>query len=167
DEYTAQIVEVAPLVDGDPKAIFEALAVEDIRRAADVLAEVHRATDGRDGFVSLEVAPDLAHDAAATIAEARHLWQRVDRPNLMIKVPGTAECLPAIRTLLAEGIHVNITLLFARAAYAAVAEVWLEALEERLERGLPVSGVASVASFFVSRIDTLIDTWLDERMAAA
>jgi transaldolase/glucose-6-phosphate isomerase len=167
DEYSAQLVEVAPLAGGDPKRIFEALAIEDIRRAADTLAGVYRDTAGVDGYVSLEVAPDLARDAEGTVAEARRLWQQVDRPNLMIKVPGTHECLPAIRTLLAEGIHVNITLLFARQAYAAVAEAWLEALEDRLERGLPPGGVASVASFFVSRIDTLVDRHLEERMAAA
>src|SRR5690606_13277153 len=126
DEYSAQIVEIAPHAGGDAKRIFEALAIEDIRRAADTLAGVHRATAGVDGFVSLEVAPDLARDAEGTVTEARRLWQQVDRPNLMIKVPGTQECLPAIRTLLAEGIHVNVTLLFARQAYAAVAEAWLE-----------------------------------------
>lgn len=167
DEYSAQLVEVAPHAGGDPKRIFEALAIEDIRRAADTLAGVYRDTAGVDGYVSLEVAPDLARDAEGTVAEARRLWQQVDRPNLMIKVPGTHECLPAIRTLLAEGIHVNITLLFARQAYAAVAEAWLEAIEDRLERGLPPGGVASVASFFVSRIDTLVDRHLEERMAAA
>ncbi len=167
DEYSAQIVEIAPHAGGDAKRIFEALAIEDIRRAADTLAGVHRETAGVDGFVSLEVAPDLARDAEGTVTEARHLWQQVDRPNLMIKVPGTQECLPAIRTLLAEGIHVNVTLLFARQAYAAVAEAWLEALEDRLARGLPPGEVASVASFFVSRIDTLVDRHLEERMAAA
>jgi transaldolase/glucose-6-phosphate isomerase len=166
DDYTAQIVEVAPRLGGDPRRVYEALAVEDVRRAADALAAVHRDTGGADGFVSLEVAPDLAHDTEATIAEARRLWAAVDRPNLMIKVPGTAAGLPAIRRLLAEGISVNITLLFAREAYAAVAQAHLEALEERLERGLPVAAVASVASFFVSRIDTLVDRRIEERMAA-
>ncbi len=167
DEYSAQIVEVAPLVGGDPKRIFEVLAIADIRSAADLLVGVHRETGGADGFVSLEVAPDLARDAAGTIAEARRLWLEVDRPNLMIKVPGTPECVPAIRTLLAEGIPVNVTLLFARSAYAAVAEAHLAALEERLSRGLQLAGVASVASFFVSRIDTLVDARLEERALAA
>lgn len=167
DEYTAQILEVAPRVGGDPKRIFEALAVEDVRRACDVLTGVYRDTAGVDGYVSLEVAPDLARDAEATVAEAHRLWTEVDRPNLMIKVPGTAECVPAVRRLLADGIHVNVTLLFARSAYAAVAEAFLEALEDRQARGLPVAGVASVASFFVSRIDTLVDRRLEERMAAA
>lgn len=167
EEYTAQILEVAPQVGGDPRRIYEALAVEDVRRAADVLAAVYRESGGGDGFVSLEVAPDLADDAEATVAEARRLWAAVDRPNLMIKVPGTTAGIPAARRLLAEGIHVNVTLLFSRRAYAEVAEAHLEALEERQARGLPVDRVASVASFFVSRIDTLVDRWLEERAAAA
>jgi transaldolase/glucose-6-phosphate isomerase len=129
-----------------------------------VLAGVYRDSEGADGFVSLEVAPDLAHDTQATIAEARRLWAAVDRPNLMIKVPGTPAGIPAVRRLLADGIHVNITLLFARSAYEAVAEAHVEALEERAGRGLPVDRSASVASFFVSRIDTLVDKLLEERM---
>lgn len=167
DEYSAQILAVAPGVGGDPRRIFEALAVEDVRRAADLLAGVHRASEGADGFVSLEVAPDLADDAEATAAEARRLWAAVDRPNLMIKVPGTAAGVPAVRRLLADGIHVNVTLLFSRRAYADIAEAHLAALEERVARGLAVDRVASVASFFVSRIDTLVDRWLEERAAAA
>ena len=167
DEYVAQILDVAPRVDGDPRRVFEALAVEDIRRAADILAGVYRDSAGADGFVSLEVAPDLARDGEATVAEARRLWAAVDRPNLMIKVPGTPEGVPAIGRLLKEGINVNVTLLFARAAYEAVAEAHLDALESRVARGEPVARVASVASFFVSRIDTLVDTRLEERAAAA
>ena len=167
EEYTAQILEVSPGVGGDPRRIFEALAVEDVRRAADVLAGVHAASAGADGFVSLEVAPDLADDAEATVAEARRLWAAVDRPNLMIKVPGTAAGVPAVRRLLAEGIHVNVTLLFSVRAYREVAEAHLAALEERAARGEAVDRVASVASFFVSRIDTLVDRWLEERAAAA
>ena len=166
DEYTAQILDVAPGAGGDAKRIFEALAVEDIRRAADVLAPAWRASGGADGFVSLEVAPALARDAGATVAEARRLWAAVGRPNLMIKVPGTPECVPAVRELLAGGINVNVTLLFARSAYAAVAEAHLAALEARAARGEAVDGVASVASFFVSRIDTLVDRRLEERAAA-
>jgi len=167
DEYTAQILAVAPAVGGEPKRIFEALAVEDVRRACDVLAGVHQESQGVDGYVSLEVAPDLARDAEATVAEAHRLWTEVDRPNLMIKVPGTPECVPAVRRLLADGVNVNVTLLFAREAYARVAEAHLEALEERLSHGRAVDEVASVASFFVSRIDTLVDALLDERIAAA
>jgi transaldolase len=166
DEYTEQILEVADELGGDARRVYEALAVEDVRRAADVLAPVHRASGGADGFVSLEVAPDLAHDTEATLAEARRLHRTVERPNLMIKVPGTAAGVPAIRRLLAEGVPVNITLLFAREAYAEVAEAHLAALEERLERGLPVDGPASVASFFVSRIDTLVDQRIEEGAAA-
>lgn len=167
EEYAAPIAELAARFDGDPRRIYEALAVDDIRRAADVLRPVYDETGGGDGFVSLEVAPDLAHDAEASITEAHRLWRAVDRPNLMIKVPGTAAALPAIRRLLADGINVNITLLFARAAYEAVAEAHLEALEERLARGLAVDRVGSVASFFVSRIDTLVDGWLEEKVASA
>jgi len=166
DEYSAQILAVAPAA-GDPRRIYEALAVEDVRRAADVLAGVHAASGGADGFVSLEVAPDLAADTEATIAEARRLWAAVDRSNLMIKVPGTPAGVPAVRRLLAEGIHVNVTLLFSVDAYRQVAAAHLEALEERAARGAAVDRVASVASFFVSRIDTLVDRWLEERAAAA
>lgn len=165
DAYAGQISAVAPRVGGDPAKIYEALAVEDVRRAADVLASVHEATGGADGFVSLEVSPELADDTEATVVEARRLWSAVDRPNLMIKVPGTAAGVPAVRQLLAEGIHVNVTLLFARSAYAAVAEAYLEALEERAEKGQAIDRSASVASFFVSRIDTLVDRRLDERLA--
>ncbi len=164
EEYTAQIREVAGSSGGDPRRIYEALAVEDVRRAADILAPVYERTAGADGFVSLEVAPDLADDTASTVAEAHRLWTAVGRPNLMIKVPGTPAGLPAIERLLADGIHVNVTLLFSRRTYAQVAEAHLAALEERAARGLPVAGVASVASFFVSRIDTLIDRWIDERL---
>jgi transaldolase/glucose-6-phosphate isomerase len=167
DEYRGQILAVGAETGGDPKRIFEALAVEDVRRAADVLAGVYEESGGADGFVSLEVAPDLADDTAATIAEARRLWAAVDRPNLMIKVPGTAAGVPAVRALLAAGIHVNVTLLFARRAYAAVATAYLEALEERAAAGRPIDRAASVASFFVSRIDTLVDQWLEQRMSAA
>lgn len=164
DEYTGQILEVAPAVDGEAARIFEALAVEDVRRAADVLRPVHEASGGADGFVSLEVSPELADDRDGTIAEARRLWAAVDRPNLMIKVPGTPAGVPAVRQLIAEGIHVNVTLLFARSAYVAVADAYLEALEERADQGLPIDRAASVASFFVSRIDTLVDQRLDERL---
>ncbi len=166
DEYSAQIAEVAPRVDGDPRRIYEELAIADVRGAAGVLAGVYDASGGRDGFVSLEVAPDLANDTEATIAEARRLWREVGRPNLMIKVPGTPAGMPAIRQLLDDGIPVNVTLLFARSAYAAAAEAFLAALEARVERGEAIDRVASVASFFVSRIDTLVDKHLEARRAA-
>ncbi len=166
-EYDAQIQAIVARGERQAEAIYEEVAVADIRRAADLLAPVYRRTHCQDGYVSLEVSPELAEDAAGTLGEARRLWQKVDRPNLMIKVPGTATCLPVIRTLLAEGINVNITLLFAKEAYSLVAEAYLAALEERLGRGLPVDRVASVASFFISRIDTLVDKQIDTRASSA
>jgi transaldolase len=150
-----------------PKRVFELLAVRDVRDAADMLALVYHSSAGRNGFVSLEVAPDLAHDTHGTIEEARRLWREVDRPNLMVKVPATPEGLPAIKTLLSEGININITLLFARSVYEKVAELYIEALESRVARGQPVSGIASVASFFVSRIDTAVDAAIEQRLREA
>lgn len=147
--------------------IYEALAIDDIRAAADVLLPVYHQTRGRDGFVSLEVSPELAEDPDGTLVEARRLHALVDRPNLMIKVPGTGVCVPVIRALLTEGISVNITLLFACTAYARVADAYLEAMEKRLDQGMKVDCVASVASFFVSRIDSLIDAKLEARASAA
>lgn len=166
-EYDAEIQAILARGERDPLAVYEAVAVADIRQAADLLAAVYRRTHTQDGYVSLEVSPELAHDAPGTLAEARRLWKEVDRPNLMIKVPGTRTCLPVIRTLLAEGINVNITLLFAKEAYSLVAEAYLAALEERLGKGMPVDRVASVASFFISRIDTLVDKQIDARASAA
>lgn len=142
--------------------IYEALALADVRDAADVLRPVHETSGGRDGFVSLEVSPRLAHDTKATVAEARRLWAALSRPNVMIKVPATREGLPAIRTLLAEGVNINVTLLFSLERYREVADAWLAALEQRAGTGAPLEGVASVASFFLSRIDTLVDGRLDE-----
>jgi transaldolase len=150
----------------DPNTIYETLAVEDIQEACDQFRGVYDSTDGADGFVSLEVSPALARDTQGTIEEARRLWQWVDRPNLMIKVPGLKEGVPAIETLLAEGINVNVTLLFAIEAYEAVAWAYIRALESRVDAGLPVDRIASVASFFVSRVDVMIDPMLD-KMAAA
>jgi transaldolase len=145
--------------------IYEELVVEDIRMTADLLRPVYDRLEGGDGFVSLEVSPHLAHDSAGTLIEARRLWERVDRPNLFIKVPGTWEGLPAIRQLVREGINVNVTLLFGLPRYRAVAEAYLDGLAERAARGLPLERVASVASFFLSRIDVLIDPLL-EKIAA-
>ena len=145
----------------EPKAIYERLAIRDVREAADVLVGVHRESSGRDGFVSLEVGPELAHDTDGTLAEVREFWQRVDRPNLMIKVPGTPEGVPAIEQALYEGINVNVTLLFAVEAYEQVAEAFIRALERRLEEGKSVD-MKSVASFFVSRVDTNADAKLEE-----
>jgi len=142
--------------------IYEELVVEDIRMTADLLRPVYERRDGGDGFVSLEVSPHLAHDSAGTLIEARRLWSRVDRPNLFIKVPGTWEGLAAIRQLAAEGINVNVTLLFGLPRYRAVAEAYLDGLAERASRGLPLERVASVASFFLSRIAVLVDPQLEK-----
>ncbi len=147
--------------------LYEALAVQDIKNAADVLRPVYDSLNGADGFVSLEVSPYLALDAQGTIAEARKLWRDVDRKNLMIKVPGTREGLPAIRELISEGINVNITLLFAQQVYAEVLEAYLSGLETFIAKGGDPARVASVASFFVSRIDTAADKQLDDKIAAA
>ena len=166
-DYDAELATLLPRADLDPKAIYEQLAIHDIQAAADLLGPVHDATDGRDGFVSLEVSPMAARDEAATLAEARRLWRSLGRRNVMIKVPGTPEALPAIRQLLSEGVNVNVTLLFSRRAWADVAEAHLAALADRVARGQPISGVASVASFFVSRIDTLADSLLDELCTTA
>lgn len=143
--------------EGSVEDLYEALVVEDIRLAADILTSVFESTSGRDGFVSLEVSPHLARDAEGTLAEARHLWQRVGRPNLMIKVPATAECVPAIEGLLAEGINVNVTLMFSMDHYEAVAGAYLRGLE----RCESPDRLASVASFFVSRVDTKVDEILE------
>ncbi len=143
--------------------IYEELAVEDIQHAADLFRSLYDRSGGRDGFVSLEVSPRLARDTVATIAEARWLWGRVGRPNVMIKVPGTREGIPAIRELIAEGVNVNVTLLFGLPRYREVAEAYLAGLEERAQRGELLERVASVASFFLSRIDVLVDPLLVEK----
>lgn len=145
----------------DRETLYEGLILDDITRAADRFSSVYRDSDGRDGFVSIEVSPLLARDTEATVAEARVLWQRLDRPNVMIKVPGTAEGLPAVRQLLSEGINVNVTLLFSVGRYMEVLDNYMDALQERLERGLGIDSVASVASFFLSRIDVMVDPMLD------
>lgn len=139
------------------RELFYALAIEDIRAACDIMRPVYDKTDGVDGMVSLEVSPDLAHDAEATVREAHELRARLDRPNVMIKVPATAACLPAIEQLIADGFNINVTLLFAVERYAAVAEAYLRGLERRVAQGLPVTRIESVASFFVSRVDAALD----------
>ncbi|MBC8071577.1 MAG: transaldolase, partial [Deltaproteobacteria bacterium] len=164
EDFLAQMVGDASR---DTKTIFEALAIEDIREAADALKPVYDQTKTLDGYISLEVSPSLADDADGTLEEARRLWQAVDRPNVMIKVPGTPQGLVAIEELLAEGINVNITLLFAVSAYAEVAEAHLKALERRAAKNQPIDEIASVASFFVSRIDVEIDARLEKLAAAA
>jgi transaldolase / glucose-6-phosphate isomerase len=140
--------------------IYWTLAIEDVQGAADVLRPVWERTDGLDGYVSLEVAPNVARDSDATLAMARDLWSRVDRPNVMIKIPGTPEGVPAIRAAIADGININVTLLFSLDAWAAIAEAWLAGLEDRAAAGKPVDGIASVASFFVSRVDSSVDKQL-------
>jgi transaldolase len=147
-------------------AIYEGLTVEDVQRAADLFRPLYDREEGRDGFVSLEVNPHLAHDTQGTIAEARRLWQALARPNVLIKVPATKEGLPAIRELIGEGINVNVTLLFGLPRYREVAAAYLGGLEALASHGRPLNRVASVASFFLSRIDVLLDPGL-EKLAAA
>jgi transaldolase/glucose-6-phosphate isomerase len=149
----------------EPMALYEALAIRDIRAAADLLRPVYDATAREDGYASLEVSPYLAHDTAATIEEARRLWKAVGRDNLMIKVPASIEGLPAIRQLTSEGVNVNITLLFGIERYDAVAQAYLEGLSEFVQRGGDPALVSSVASFFVSRIDTMVDEMITKRLA--
>ncbi len=160
DEYDNQIAE---LFHGgaDSREIYQAIAIQDVQEAADILRSVYDETDGHDGYVSLEVDPDLAFDTAKTIAQAKEYWSRVDRPNLMIKIPGTDEGLPAIEQALSEGINVNVTLLFKVSQYEKVIEAFLRGLERRLDEGKPVAGIHSVASFFVSRVDTEVDKRLE------
>ena len=146
----------------DAKGLYEKIAIRDVQDACDIFEPVYQQTHRRDGYVSLEVSPYLANDTKGTLEEARRLWKTVGRENLMIKVPGTPEGLPAIRQLLEDGLNINITLLFAQSAYEQVAEAFLAALEARALKGLDISHSASVASFFVSRIDTLVDSKLDE-----
>jgi transaldolase / glucose-6-phosphate isomerase len=148
----------------DPKALYEQLAVRDIQDAADVLRSVYEQTSMRDGYVSLEVSPLLAHDTAGTVEEARRLWRTVGRENVMIKVPATKEGIPAIKALIGDGINVNVTLLFAQDAYEQVAEAYIAGLETRAAAKGDLKHVASVASFFVSRIDTVIDNTLSARL---
>ncbi len=161
-DYRPQMEELLRVAAPATVEVYEQLAVDDIRRAAAVLRGVYDASCGADGFVSLEVAPHLAHDTEGTVAEALRLWSRLDSPNVMIKVPGTPEGIPAIRRLIAAGVNVNVTLLFSRRGYAEVVEAYLSGLEARAASGGALDRIASVASFFVSRIDTSIDRRLDE-----
>jgi transaldolase len=149
----------------DPGGIYDELSIRDVGMAADEFRRVYDGTDGRDGFVSLEVNPHLARDTEGTVKEAERLWRALNRPNVCIKVPGTAEGLPAITRLASKGINLNVTLLFSVPRYRAVAEAWIAGLEERAGRGLPIDKCASVASFFVSRIDSLIDPKLEKAAA--
>jgi transaldolase len=142
--------------------MYETLTVEDVARAADIFRPLYEQSAGGDGFVSLEVSPHLAHDTRQTVAEARHLWGRLDRPNVLIKVPATREGLPAIEQLIRDGINVNVTLLFAVPRYEEVAEAYIAGLEQRAAAQQRIDRIASVASFFLSRIDVLLDPQLEQ-----
>ncbi|WP_342648174.1 transaldolase [Mucilaginibacter sp. CSA2-8R] len=145
-----------------PQEAFLKIAIEDVQTAADLFKDVYEKTDGLDGYVSLEVSPGLALDTEGSIKEARSSWATLNRKNVMIKIPGTEPGLPAIKQLISEGININVTLLFSLERYRAVAETYVDGLEERAAKGEPVDRVASVASFFLSRIDTAIDPLLDK-----
>src|SRR5262249_2619558 len=146
--------------------IFDALAIYDIKNAAEVLAPVFERTGGTDGFVSIEVSPKLANETQATIREARRLWSTVNRPNLMVKIPATAAGVPAIEQSIADGLNINVTLIFSLKRYEGVMDAYLRGLIRRLESGQKIEHISSVASFFVSRVDTLVDKLLEEKIAA-
>jgi len=164
NEYDADLKKLA-LQRKSGVEIFEALSIKDIQKAADILRPVFKSSGGTDGFVSLEVSPNLGYDTEGTIQEAKRLWKKTARPNLMIKVPATQAGIPAIEELLAAGLNINITLLFSVDFYKQVLEAYLKALERRVKKGLPIKQIASVASFFVSRVDTIIDKALDQKIA--
>ena len=166
EEYDAAVLELAR--EGLRSAeILDRLIIDDVRAACDVFAPVYLASGGEDGFVSIEVAPGFARDTQGSIAEAHRLFAAVDRPNVLVKIPGTREGVPAILQCLKDGLNINITLLFTLSQYEAVAEAYLEALDYRLHAGETIRSTASVASLFVSRVDTMVDRLLDERAAAA
>jgi transaldolase len=144
--------------------IYEALAMTDVKTVADLLRPIYNRTDGQDGFVSIEVSPYLAHDTEATLTEVRRFWHTIDRPNLMVKIPSTPAGVPAIRQALSEGININITLIFSLKNYRQVVEAYLSALEERKAQGMNISHIASVASFFVSRVDVMVDKLLEDKI---
>jgi transaldolase len=155
-DYDDALAELAAAGMSD-REVFDALAIQDVQEAADVFRPVYEETDGDDGYVSIEVSPELARDTEGSIAEARRLWWAVDRPNVMIKIPGTREGWPAIERCLRDGININVTLLFSLDHYRAVAAAHVRALAARLEDGRPIDRVASAASLFVSRVDTEVD----------
>lgn len=162
DAALSQLAQAGHTVD----EIYETLVIDDIRRATDLFRPLFRTSEGLDGYVSLEVSPKLANETHSTLEEARRLWLRVDRPNVMIKVPATPAGIPVIEQLISEGINVNVTLMFSMEHYVRVAEAYVRGLQARAQNGKPLA-VASVASFFVSRVDSLIDKQLEERLARA
>ncbi|MCC6397667.1 MAG: transaldolase [Bacteroidetes bacterium] len=165
DAQIASLLRVSPDITTD--ALIRSLMIEDIRMAADIMLAVYQRTSGGDGYVSIEVTPTKARDTDGTIVEAKELWEAVGRPNTMIKIPATREGLPAITRAIAEGININVTLIFSVERYEEVAEAYLTGLEQRLQAGKPIGQVASVASVFVSRIDTMVDAQLDAKLRNA
>jgi transaldolase / glucose-6-phosphate isomerase len=165
--YAESLKSLQGRTDLDANGRYEVLAIQDIQAAADALRPVYQSTKRRDGYVSLEVSPYLARDTQATLKEARRLWKAVGRENLMVKVPGTAEGIPAFQQLISEGININVTLLFAQEVYVEVAEAYIAGLEKFAAQGGDVSKIASVASFFISRIDSAVDAILAARLKAA
>jgi transaldolase len=163
DEQIKQLISEGKSVN----EIYEALVIQDIRTVADLLHPIYERTNGLDGYVSLEVSPELANDTQGTVNEARRFWQMVARPNLMIKIPATPAGIPAVEQVLTDGINVNITLIFSLDSYKDVTEAYLSALENRNAEGKDISHIASVASFFVSRVDTLVDTLLENKIKAS
>ena len=149
------------------KELFLGLAMEDVSEAADFLLPAYKSSDGQDGFVSIEVSPDLAYETDATISEARRLFSTIGKKNILVKVPGTKQGVPAIEELTSEGVNVNVTLLFSTERYEEIAEAYVEGLERRASKGQPIDEIASVASFFVSRVDTLTDKLLEARLSSA
>lgn len=166
DDYKDFIAENAGKAES-ASTLYEMIAIRDIQEAADILKPVYEATNRQDGYVSLEVSPRLADDTEKSIEEARRLWKLVNRPNLMVKVPATPEGIPAVEKLISEGININVTLLFSQDAYRKIADSYITGLEKRAEENKNLSSVASVASFFVSRIDSLIDSLLEEKIKDA
>lgn len=160
-DYDDSLLPMAGSTLSDEEVFFN-LAIQDIQAAADLFQPLYQQTNGGDGYVSLEVSPLLAHDTAATLAQAKQLWQRVNRPNLMIKIPATKAGIPAIADAIAAGLNVNVTLIFSLERYAEVMEAYLTGLEKRAQAGLSIDRIASVASFFVSRVDSKIDARLQE-----
>src|ERR1700731_4618425 len=167
EDYDAESPEVEAAGHRGPGALFERLAITDIQSAADALRPVYDQTQGRDGYISIEVSPYLAMQTDATIDEARRLWREIGRRNLVLKIPATKPGLPEIQTMIAEGVNINITLLFSQKVYGEVAEAYISGLEDYVAKGGDPHRVASVASFFVSRIDTMVDEALDKKIAAA